>query len=142
VTPPVLADADALAARFASRIASALNERADSLPHDITERLRLSREQALARRRAAARAVVPLAQRVLVAAAAGRPPAARPTWWLRLASVLPLAVLAAGLVLLDRWSTRSQVEAAAEVDAVVLADDLPPAAYTDPAFAEYLKSAP
>ena len=141
MTPPVLADADALAARFASRIASALNERADALPRDIAERLRLSREQAVAQRRAAARAFVPVTQRGLVVAA-GRPPTARPTWWLRLASLLPIAVLAAGLVLLDRWSTRSQVEAAAEVDAVLLADDLPPAAYSDPAFAEYLKSAP
>ena len=32
--------------------------------------------------------------------------------------------------------------AAAEVDAALLADDLPPEAYTDPGFGEFLKAPP
>jgi hypothetical protein len=32
-----------------------------------------------------------------------------------------------------------QIQAAAEVDAVLLADDLPPEAYADPGFGEFLK---
>jgi hypothetical protein len=55
---------------------------------------------------------------------------------------MPLAVLVAGLVLIQLWSDREQVLAAAEIDSVLLADDLPPAAWTDPGFREYLKAPP
>jgi Protein of unknown function (DUF3619) len=41
--------------------------------------------------------------------------------------------------MIDRHYTQSQIEAAAEVDAAILADDLPPEAYRDPGFAEFLK---
>jgi hypothetical protein len=44
--------------------------------------------------------------------------------------------------MIDRWSLREQVVAAAEFDAQLLADDLPPAAFSDPGFAEFLRSAP
>ena len=67
-------------------------------------------------------------------------PASNP-WWLRLGSLLPLAVLLAGLVLIDNQYTRAQIEAAVEVDAAILADDLPPEAYRDRGFVEYLRSA-
>jgi hypothetical protein len=53
---------------------------------------------------------------------------------------LPLAVLVYGLVAIERAHDRAQIAAAAEVDAALLSDDLPPAAYTDPGFAEYLKT--
>ena len=43
------------------------------------------------------------------------------------------------LFLIDRSYTQSQIEAAAEVDSAILADDLPPEAYRDPGFAEFLK---
>ena len=35
---------------------------------------------------------------------------------------------------------RRQVVAAAEIDAALLTDDLPPDAYSDPGFAEFLRS--
>ena len=63
-------------------------------------------------------------------------------WWPRAASVLPLLVLVAGFLMIEQWSVREQVLAAAEIDSRLLADDLPPAAYSDPGFAEYLRSAP
>jgi hypothetical protein len=62
--------------------------------------------------------------------------------WLRLASWVPLALLIAGLVLIQQWAEHEQVMAAAEIDAVLLADDLPPSAWTDPGFREYLKAPP
>ncbi|MEN9544851.1 MAG: hypothetical protein RLZZ598_1684, partial [Pseudomonadota bacterium] len=40
---------DTVEARFGARLAASLNERAASVPHDISERLRFGREQALAR---------------------------------------------------------------------------------------------
>ena len=63
-------------------------------------------------------------------------------WWQRLAAVLPLVLLVSGLVAIDQWSIREEVVAAADLDAQLLADDLPPAAFSDPGFAEYLRSAP
>jgi hypothetical protein len=136
---------DRLMARFGRRVAAALSEQQARQPrHDIDERLRFAREQALARAREARRLSATPALAVGGAGAAtlvtgpgddGAP------WWLRLSSLLPLAVLLAGLLLIDHHYTRSQIEAAAEVDAALLADDLPPEAYSDPGFVEYLKNA-
>jgi hypothetical protein len=63
-------------------------------------------------------------------------------WWQRAASVLPLVVLVVGLMLIQQWTVREQVLAAAEIDTQLLGDDLPPAAYSDPGFAEFLRSDP
>ena len=61
-------------------------------------------------------------------------------WWLRLGSLVPFAVLLGGLLLIDNHYLRTQIDAAAEVDAAILVDDLPPEAYRDQGFVEYLKS--
>ena len=63
-----------------------------------------------------------------------------PSWWLRLASVVPLALLLAGLFVIQRTYLEQQIGAAVEIDEAILTDDLPPQAYTDPGFAEFLKS--
>jgi len=63
-----------------------------------------------------------------------------PSWWLRLASVMPLALLLVGLFVIQRTYVEQQIRAAAEIDEAILTDDLPPQAYTDPGFAEFLKS--
>lgn len=131
-----------LEARFAARVAGALTEQQTAQPrHDIDERLRFAREKALgtareSRRVQATPAVVSSRGGVAVL---GGPDDSNSPWWLRLSSLLPLAVLLAGLFLIDRHYTQSQIEAAAEVDAAILADDLPPEAYNDPGFAEFLK---
>ena len=62
-----------------------------------------------------------------------------PSGWLRLASVLPLMVLVLGLVLIQHLHDQAEIHAAAEVDAALLADDLPPEAYGDPGFVAFLK---
>jgi len=54
--------------------------------------------------------------------------------------LVPLAVLLAGLVLIDSQYSRAQIEAAAELDAAILSDDLPPEAYRDQGFVEFLKT--
>jgi hypothetical protein len=65
---------------------------------------------------------------------------APPSWGWRVASALPLLVLLAGLWGINAWYQREQVQAAAEVDMALLSDDLPPAAYADPGFEEYLRT--
>ena len=138
-TRPSPAALEALQARFALRVAARLTERADELGPDLTERLRFARETALARARSAradtATPVVGLSRGG--AAILGR---ASSGWALRFASVLPLLALAAGLILIQRVQDHAQISTAAEVDAALLADDLPPRAYSDAGFAEFLKT--
>lgn len=130
---------DALEARFARRVAARLDEHAQSLPHDLGERLRVAREHALQRARhvrqvqavpATAVQWVPQGQ---VAVAQGS------SWWLRLASAAPLVMLLLGLVFIQHLHRQAEIRAAADVDAALLADDLPPEAYRDPGFVAFLK---
>jgi hypothetical protein len=136
---------EALEAHLAARLAASLNERAIAVPHDISERLRISREQAVARARqarAAASAPAAAGPAVVTAGRGSLGLGGGGRFWLGLAAWVPLAALIAGLVLIQQWNDRQQVMAAAEIDAVLLADDLPPAAWTDPGFREYLKAPP
>ena len=131
-------DLDALQARFALRVASRLSEQSDKLPHDLSERLRVARKQAVARARQlrlAQPATAPAFQVSQGSIALGQPTSG----WLRLASVLPLMLLVLGLVLIQHLHEQAEIHAAAEVDAALLADDLPPEAYGDPGFVAFLK---
>lgn len=56
--------------------------------------------------------------------------------------MFPLIVLVAGLLAIEQWTMREQALAAAEIDATLLSDTLPPAAYSDPGFGEFLRSPP
>jgi len=132
-----------LQARLAGQLAAVLSEGVRSLPHDITERLRFGREQALAKARE-------------MRLAPQKAPAS-PAWlnsagtlviggpfpgWHRALSFFPLLMMVAGMFLIDHWATRERVMAAADVDAVLLADDLPPSAYQDPGFLEFRRTPP
>jgi hypothetical protein len=130
----------ALQARFASRVTSALSQRSTALPHDISERLRFAREQALGKARASKAATSPGVAAVHVSRSGAMSLGSYAPWWQRALGIAPLVVLVSGLVLIQQWTTHEQVMAAADIDAVLLADDLPPAAYTDPGFGEYLRT--
>ncbi|MDP9046113.1 MAG: DUF3619 family protein [Pseudomonadota bacterium] len=136
---PPAATLDTLEARFALRVAACLTERNADLGPDLTERLRHAREQALERARTArkAEASVPVGVNRSGTAILGL---AGSGWGRRFAMVIPALALAGGLVMIQRWQDSSQISAAAEVDAALLSDDLPPNAYSDAGFAEYLKS--
>lgn len=130
---------DALEARFAHRVAARLTEQSSNVSADISERLRFAREQALERAHAARPATA--AQPVVLgrgsAALGGR---GGWGWWNRLALALPLVALVGGLVLIQNAHDDEQIAAAAEVDAALLSDDVPPAAYADAGFVEFLKT--
>jgi hypothetical protein len=134
------ADPSALETRWALRLAAHLNAQADGLPPDVQERLRFARQQALARAREARGAAV--AGAVGVSSAGALLLGSFVPWLQRAASVLPLLLLIGGLLLIQQWSSRERVLAAAEVDTLLLADTLPPSAYGDPGFAEFLRSPP
>lgn len=137
-----IVDMPSVEGRLAAHLAGAINVRAQALPHDISERLRVGREQALLRLREKR------LQSATGAVMTGWSRSGAATlglfgqWGQRAASVLPLVVLVCGILAIDSWSTQEQVMAAAEIDAQLLSDSLPPAAYSDPGFAEFLKSNP
>jgi len=125
------------------RLAAALTEHQLETPNpDIDARLSFAREQAMVAARKAQRAVAPslLGSAGGAAVLGGGPGTDATPWWLRLGSLVPLAVLLAGLMLIDNHYTRAQIDAAVDVDAAILADDLPPEAYRDRGFVEFLKT--
>jgi hypothetical protein len=132
--------AQSLAAdRFGRRVAARLAASTRELPYEVTERLRAGRMQALAQRKRSA----VLAPRLVAAGGAATLgfDDDGPSLWQRVGSVLPLLVLAAGLVLIYSVQTDERASELAEVDAALLTDDLPPAAYADPGFVQFLKLA-
>jgi hypothetical protein len=138
---PASADVMALETRFALRVAARLSEHADALPHDITERLRSAREQALAKARSQLAVTRPAmavsSSGAAVLAARGGP---TDSWWWRLSSLAPLALLVAGLIWVHEFHRSEEIVALAEVDAALLTDSVPPSAYADPGFAEFLRA--
>ena len=126
--------ADALGKAIALRLA----EGSESLPHDISERLKAARAQAVAKRKIIS---VQVAGSVLVSGgeAALQFGDFDGGWLNRIASLLPLLALVAGLISIAVLQDDVRTSEIAEVDAELLTDVLPPAAFTDPGFAQYLR---
>ena len=136
------AQAEAAAERFALRVATRLSSGADELPYDISERLRASRMQALAKRKkvaAPARIAAPVIVNGGGSATLGRGGEGG-GWWNALVSAVPLMALVVGLVVINIAQDENSANDLAEVDAALLTDDLPPAAYADPGFVQFLKT--
>ncbi len=128
--------------RFGRQVAARLAAGAADLPYDLSERLRAARTQALARRK-----LVPEIHFAPVVSLSGTAGALnlgngdeRQSLWNRIASALPLIALAAGLILIHSFENDRRASEVAEVDTALLSDDLPPAAYVDPGFIQFLKT--
>jgi Protein of unknown function (DUF3619) len=134
----------ALEARLGMLLAAQLPAGRQSVPHDISERLRVARETAVARarhsRRLAAAAATASATVTHQQGAAAILGGGDESWWVRLTALAPLVVLLAGLLFIHEWQRLEQIDATAEIDTAILSDDLPPAAYTDPGFVEFLSN--
>ena len=124
---------------MALRLAKMLEARAQEIPHDIGERLRVSRVRAVERAHLSPRVLASASS--LVSASGVRLEGEQPSLWLRLASVIPLVVLVVGLLAIQHHSSLEQIAAAAEIDSALLTDELPPSAYGDPGFTAYLREA-
>ena len=124
--------------RFGRQVAARLSAGAAELPYEVSERLRAARTQALARRRRVAgmRVAASVSGSGGAATLAGDESM---SLWHRIASVLPILALAAGLVLIHGIQNEERANEVAEVDAALLTDDLPPSAYADPGFIQFLK---
>lgn len=121
--------------QFGQHVAARLSAGSQELPHDIGERLRVARAQAVAMRKQAPqlRAASTVIRSGNVATMGG-------SWWTRIGSVIPLIALVAGLITISVMQDEDRASELADVDSALLTDDLPPAAYTDPGFAQFLKS--
>jgi hypothetical protein len=120
-------------------ISTRLSESTDQLPHDITERLKSSRMQALSKRKISAQIARPAAS-ILGAEVALNMGSDDRSLWNRIASYLPLLTLIAGLMAIGLLSEDQQTNEIADIDVEILTGDLPPAAYTDPGFAQFLRA--
>jgi Protein of unknown function (DUF3619) len=130
--------------RFARNITSHLTQHTKDLSPDISERLRVGREQALAAARLVrARQSVVVDQSLHLGTVLA--------WfggdlnfdrWFKLSSILPLVALLLGLLAIQDFHGNNEISATADIDSSLLADDLPPSAYSDKGFLEFLKSPP
>lgn len=127
-------DFDSAEDRFGRRVAGRLAAGTRELPHDIGERLRVARTQAVAQRR---RGPLPRPAAVLVQTGHS---ATLGGWWTRIGAVAPLVALVAGLFIISVVRDDERASELADVDAALLTGDLPPAAYADPGFAQFLRA--
>ena len=128
--------------RFGLRIAARLSSGNTELPHDITERLRVARQQAVTNRKRS-QLVSSTKSATAVYGSGGSATMSFDdeglNLWNRLASFLPLIALVIGLISITLIQSDLRANELAEVDSALLIDDLPPAAYADAGFAQFLK---
>jgi hypothetical protein len=121
-------------------IAARLTAPTEGLSHEVAERLKSARMLALEKRRQVAVQTGQVTSNqggtATLAMRGGDP-------WrlLRLVgSVLPLLALVAGLITIDYAQDYYRAKELADVDVELLTDDLPPAAFTDPGFVQFLRT--
>ena len=126
---------------YARRIATRLDDGLDELSHEVTEPLRAARMQALARRKrpVAIRKQVSVLTRLGSSLALGGGGGAG-GWGYALMSAIPVLALVAGVMVMGSLQNETGINEMVEVDAALLTDDLPPAAYADPGFVQFLKT--
>jgi Protein of unknown function (DUF3619) len=124
---------------YGMALARRLDRDGPELAYDISERLRAARMQAMAVRKPELITATTLGlslsagQAMLHQGGQGHP------LWSRLASFLPLVALILGLIAIQSIQSESTAMEIAEVDSALLLDELPPMAYTDPGFLQFLK---
>lgn len=129
---------------LAYKIRHALNENLDALPDSTTERLAAARARALARKKPdAANAASPASSRQAR-------PTKRPLFDLkalfsgpslaRFAVAVPILALVIGMGDVYQVEQQERLAALADVDAAMLADELPLTAYLDHGFNAYVES--
>lgn len=132
--------ADILQDRFALKTTSYLSASTADLPYDISERLRAARAQAVSQRKIAKTQTATNVVNSGGAAAMSWGSDDGLSWWARAGSLLPLIALVVGLLTINSIQNDNRAQEVAEVDAALLTDELPPAAFADPGFVQFLKT--
>lgn len=131
---------DILMDRFGLKVAGMVASSQQDLSYEVTERLRAARIRAVASRKLA-----PTLESAPVRV--GQDGAAALLWgssdklgfWNGLGSLLPIAALVIGLITVQSVQDEARLTEIAAVDTALLTDDLPPQAYSDPGFVQFLK---
>ena len=131
---------EALQQQYALHITQRLTASTGELPYDISERLRAARMQALAKRKVVSLQTAPAVATSGNSATLTLGGDGGFSLWRQIASALPLIALVAGLVAINIIQDDDRLSELAEVDAALLTDDLPPDAYADPGFVQFLKT--
>lgn len=132
--------ADILQDRFALKAASYLTASTADLPYDISERLRAARVQAISKRKITKTQTAGSVVNAGGSAALNWGSDDGLGWWSRIGSVVPLIALVVGLLVINSIQNDNRAQELAEVDVALLTDDLPPAAFADPGFLQFLKA--
>lgn len=140
MTNSVQKKAEILQDRFGLKTASYLSAGAADLPYNISERLRAARVQAISKRKIAK--VETSASVVNSGGSAALTWGSDDglSWWARIGSVAPLIALVVGLLAINSIQNDKRAQEVAEVDVALLTDELPPAAFADPGFVQFLKA--
>ena len=136
--------------RFGRKITARLNAGQAELPYVVTERLRAGREQALSVRKRPALSVSRAQQEAYAqsihinsdgsATLSSGPQGGWMPHWLRNAlTVVPIAAMVAGIAFVGVQQDNTATAEVAELDTALLTDTLPPDAYTDPGFIQFLQ---
>lgn len=117
-------------------VRGALDESAERLPYRAARRLAAARAEALANANVDTRAAH---ARPHFAADTVATPPPRLIWRIA-AVVVPVVVVVAGLLGISAWETQQRADDLAALDAAMLADDVPIAAYADRGFGVFLRN--
>lgn len=125
--------------RLGQHFSAQLSMATPGLPHDISERLRVARQRAMAERKPVmqlgfARKTGVQSNGTLTASGDEGL-----NLWSILASALPLLALVVGLTAIQWIQQDSRTNELAAIDSALLTDELPPDAYADAGFVQFLK---
>jgi len=120
---------------LAYKIRHALNENLEALPASTTDRLAAARAAAMARRKPDAAPAKPARRPLFDFNALFTGPALA-----RLGVAIPMLALVIGMGGVYQYEQQQNVAALADIDAAVLADELPLTAYLDHGFNAYVES--
>lgn len=122
---------------FAYKVRHALNENLDNLPPSATERLASARKIALCAKKASApKRRFAIQERF--AGSLGNYFNEPISLIARLGMIVPVIVLVTGLAAIYHFEKQQRISDIAEIDALVLSDELPLSAYVDHGFNAYL----
>lgn len=122
---------------FAYKVRHALNENLDHLPRPTADRLAAARKLAVSRKKQES-ALRALFTRPVLASQGGTRVSGGLAWLGRMGLAVPLIVVAVGLAGIYQFEQQRRISDTAELDAEMLADELPISAYLDQGFNTFL----
>jgi Protein of unknown function (DUF3619) len=138
--------------QFAKALIARLDKGTTDVSHDVSERLRFARQRAVDNQKLAQTQTVTHTAPAWQAQAGGSLAISGGNgssdnglngfnfdFFSKWSSLLPLLALVAGLFAINHFQTEMRAKEVAEIDSALLTDDLPPAAYADQGFGQFLK---